>query len=80
MAITTLDLLVAGMQSPIEFFKIGGIMPGVGIQYSMLYQTGMPGAGFMPSPGIAGTALAARVAVTAATAITLHGLMSISQG
>lgn len=57
MAITTLDGLIAGMQPPDEFYKIGAGTQVVGRQYSLLYAAGMPGAAAAPAPGLQGIGL-----------------------
>lgn len=57
MAITTLDALIAGMQPPIEYLKVGAGTQVVGRAYSPFYVAGYPGAAVAPSPGIAGAAL-----------------------
>lgn len=57
MAITTLDGVIAGMQPPEEFLKVGAGTQVVGRMYSPFYVTGRPGAAVAPSPGIAGAAL-----------------------
>src|SRR5207249_2320160 len=57
MAIVTLDQLIAGMQPPEDFFKVGISMKAAGIHYSPFYQTGRPGAAVAPTPGLAGAAL-----------------------
>jgi hypothetical protein len=57
MAITTLDGVIAGMQPPEEFLKVGAGTQVVGRMYSPFYVTGRPGAAAAPSPGIGGAAL-----------------------
>ena len=57
MAITTLDGVIAGMQPPEEFLKVGAGTQVVGRMYSPFYVTGRPGAAVAPTPGIAGAAL-----------------------
>src|SRR3990167_3263758 len=57
MAITTLDGVIAGMQPPEEFLKVGVGTQVVGRMYSPFYATGRPGAAVAPSPGISGAAL-----------------------
>lgn len=61
MSITTVNGLVAGMQPPHDFFKIGAAMedPTVtsGIYHSFLYTAGNPGAAAIPASGINGGAL-----------------------
>lgn len=59
MAITTLDGLIAGMQSPSEVYKIGAGTLVAGRAYSMFYAAGMPGAAAAPTPGIQGQAITA---------------------
>jgi hypothetical protein len=44
MAITTLDGLLAGMQSPVSVLKIGTTMEAIGVLHSLAYATGNPGA------------------------------------
>lgn len=57
MAITTLDLAVAGMQPPQRFVKaVTGTMVA-GRPHSLFYLAGRPGAAVAPSPGLAGAAL-----------------------
>ncbi len=57
MAITTLDGVIAGMQPPEEFLKVGAGTQVVGRMYSPFYVTGRPGAAVAPIPGLAGAAL-----------------------
>lgn len=57
MAITTLDGLIAGLQPPQDFLKVGATMEAAGVLHSMFYTTGVPGAAAAPSPGINGAAL-----------------------
>jgi len=57
MAITTLDQIIAGMQPPESFFKIGITMEAIGVHYSPFYHNGRPGAAVAPTPGINGAAL-----------------------
>jgi len=57
MAITTLDGVIAGMQPPEEYVKVGAGTQVVGRAYSPFYVTGRPGAAVAPSPGLAGAAL-----------------------
>lgn len=57
MAITTLDGLIAGMQPPEEFVKVGAGTQVVGRMYSPFYVAGRPGAAAAPAPGMAGAAL-----------------------
>ena len=57
MAITTVDGIVAGLQVPQPFFKVGATMEATGVLHSLFYTTGVPGAATAPSPGINGAAL-----------------------
>jgi len=57
MAITTLDQIIAGMQPPESFFKIGATMEATGVHYSPFYVSGRPGAAVAPTPGLNGAAL-----------------------
>lgn len=57
MAITTVDGIVAGLQVPQPFFKVGATMEAIGVLHSLFYVTGVPGAATAPSPGINGAAL-----------------------
>ena len=57
MAITTVDGIVAGLQVPQTFFKVGATMEAVGVMHSLFYTTGVPGAAVAPTPGLAGAAL-----------------------
>ncbi len=57
MAITTLDGLIAGFQSPLYFEKVGGTMEAAGVMHSLFYTTGIPGAAVAPTSAIAGDAL-----------------------
>lgn len=57
MAITTVDGIVAGLQVPQTFFKVGATMEAIGVMHSLFYTTGMPGAAAAPTPGLAGAAL-----------------------
>ena len=57
MAITTVDGIVAGLQVPQPFFKVGATMEATGVMHSLFYTTGVPGAATAPSPGINGAAL-----------------------
>lgn len=59
MAITTVDGIVAGLQVPQPFFKVGATMEAVGVLHSLFYTTGVPGAATAPTPGLAGAALTA---------------------
>jgi hypothetical protein len=57
MAITTLDGIIAGMQPPHEFYKIGTGTQVAGKAYSLLYAAGYPAASIAPTPGMQGAAL-----------------------
>lgn len=57
MAITTLDGLIAGMQPPQEFYKIGAGTQVIGRQYSTAYAAGYPGAMAAPAGGLQGLGL-----------------------
>lgn len=57
MAITGIDGMIAGAQAPRPFFKVGAATEAVGVLWSSLYTSGMPGAGVAPTPGLAGAAL-----------------------
>lgn len=57
MAITTLDGLIAGFQTPLWYEKIGGTMEAAGVLHSLLYTAGIPGAGVAPTSAIGGDAL-----------------------
>ena len=57
MAITTLDGLIAGMQSPQEFLKIGTGTQVVGRLYTPMYTGGQPGAMSAPAGGLQGLGL-----------------------
>jgi hypothetical protein len=57
MAITTLDGIIAGMQSPVEFMKVGAGTQVVGRLYSAAYAAGSPGAMAAPAGGIQGLGL-----------------------
>jgi len=59
MAITTLDGIIAGMQTPDEFYKIGAGTQVIGRMYSLAYAVGLPGAMAAPAGGIQGNALSA---------------------
>jgi hypothetical protein len=56
MAITSLDGIIAGMQPPEDFLKVGGTMEAAGVHYSPFYVSGRPGAATAPT-GLNGTAL-----------------------
>ena len=57
MAITTVDGIIAGLQVPQPFFKVGATMEAIGVLHSLFYTTGVPGAAVAPTPGLAGAAL-----------------------
>lgn len=57
MAITTLDGVIAGMQPPQDFLKVGVTMEAAGVFYTHFYRPGRPGAAVAPTPGLAGEAL-----------------------
>src|SRR3990167_7082314 len=57
MSITTLDGVIAGMQPPEEFLKVGAGTQVIGRMYSPFYVTGRTGAATAPAPGISGAAL-----------------------
>lgn len=59
MAITTLDGVIAGMQAPQPFMKVGVTMAAVAAQraYTPWYATGNPGASVAPTIGINGEAV-----------------------
>jgi len=57
MAITTLDLLIAGMLPAEEIVKSSFTGEAVGGLHSTFYVAGRPGAATVPSPGLAGAAL-----------------------
>jgi len=57
MAITSLDQVIAGMQPPEDFLKVGATMEAAGVHYSPFYVAGRPGAAVAPTPGINGAAL-----------------------
>lgn len=57
MAITSMDLAIAGARSPDNFIKVGGTMEAAGVLHSYFYTSGSPGAAVAPTPGLAGTAL-----------------------
>lgn len=56
-AITTLDGVVAGMQPPEEFLKVGATMEAAGVMNSLFYYSGRPGAATANGQAIAGVAL-----------------------
>jgi len=57
MAITTLDGLIAGMQTPQEFLKIGTGTQVAGRLYTPMYTGGQPGAMSAPAGGLQGLGL-----------------------
>lgn len=57
MAISSLDAMIAGMLPLQRFLKIGATMEAAGVLHSLLYTSGIPGAGAAPAPGLAGAAL-----------------------
>jgi hypothetical protein len=57
MAITTLDGIIAGMQAPVEFMKIGAGTQVIGRYYSLAYAAGVPGAMAAPAGGLQGLGL-----------------------
>jgi len=57
MAITTLDLALAGMKPPAYFAKAVTGTLGAGRPFSPFYLAGVPGAATAPSPGLSGAAL-----------------------
>lgn len=57
MAITTMDLLVAGFQPPQPITKTTFTGQSAGFLHSSFYVAGLPGAAAAPSPGLAGAAL-----------------------
>lgn len=57
MAITTLDLALAGMKPPESFLKVGSTMEAAGVMHSLFYASGRPGAAAAPTPGLNGAAL-----------------------
>ena len=57
MAITTLDGVISGSQTPFDFIKVGATMEAAGVWHSMFYNAGTPGAAATPSPGLNGAAL-----------------------
>src|ERR1035437_9415896 len=60
MAITTLDQVIAGMQPPQEFYKIGAGTQVIGRLYTPNYAAGSPGAMAAPAGGLQGLALTAK--------------------
>jgi len=63
MAITTLDGVIAGMQAPVAFTKVGATMAAVGAMrgYTPWYATGAPGAATANAAGVNGAAVSAPV-------------------
>ena len=57
MAITTLDGVLAGMQVPTEFTKVGAGTQVAGRPYNPMYAAGNPGAMTAPAGGIQGLGL-----------------------
>ena len=57
MAVTTLDLYVAGLLPPESFMKTSATTEAAGVLHSLLYSVGRPGAAAVPSPGVNGAAL-----------------------
>lgn len=57
MAITTLDLAIAGMKPPLDFMKSTTPTLVAGRHHSLAYLAGNPGAMAAPSPGLAGATL-----------------------
>jgi len=57
MSITSLDGVIAGMQPPEDYLKIGIAMEAAGVHYSPFYHNGRPGAAVAPTPGLNGAAL-----------------------
>jgi len=57
MAITTMDLALAGANSPDNFIKVGATMEAAGVMHSYFYTSGSPGAAIAPTPGLSGAAL-----------------------
>lgn len=57
MAITNLDSVIAGMRPIEQILKVGSTMEAAGVLHSLLYTSGIPGAGVAPTPGLAGAAL-----------------------
>lgn len=60
MAITTLDGVLAGMQVPTDFTKIGAGTQVVGRPYTPMYAAGNPGAMAAPAGGIQGLGLTSK--------------------
>ena len=57
MAITTVDGLLAGLQPPVDFLKVGATMEAAGIFYTPFYVSGAPGAAVANGQALAGAAL-----------------------
>lgn len=57
MAITTLDGVIAGCQTPKFFYKALSGTTVAGRPYSAFYAAGIPGAAVAPTPGLSGAAL-----------------------
>jgi len=57
MAITTTDGLLAGLQPPIDFLKVGATMEAAGIFYTPFYVSGSPGAAAANAQALSGAAL-----------------------
>jgi hypothetical protein len=57
MAITTMDLLISGVQPPQPITKASFTGQAAGGLHSSFYLAGLPGAATAPSPGLAGAAL-----------------------
>lgn len=57
MAISTMDLLIAGLQPPQPIVKASFTGQAAGNLHSSFYLAGLPGAATAPSPGLAGAAL-----------------------
>ena len=57
MAITTVDGLLAGLQPPIDFIKVGATMEAAGVFHTYFYTTGNPGAAAANGLAIGGAAL-----------------------
>lgn len=63
MAITTLDGMVAGMQPPISFLKVGATMEAIGQRHTFFYVGGSPGAATANATGIGGAAITTNTGV-----------------
>ncbi len=64
MAITTIDLALAGMQPPVEWMKpLSGTLV-VGQPRNLMYLAGLPGAAVAPAPGIGGAVLTSAAGVS----------------